>query len=409
MNFKQWLLLTENIADLESIPPENLLDFIKNNISDGKSKSEKLIQFAKTANVKDLYDGLIRGFDNGISYQDLTKVPYDEKAQQILDSEVEKIIKPYIEKNYGNIFDIDSHDGVFYYLVRKKPVKKDSSVKLYANFMPSDKNAPKAIMKLTDYYANNLQFFRQAKFSQQVNRRESFILYLSKEGENQIEKINKDISSILTECGINHNDKPTSQGEDNPISSGNDRKSVWFSFLAIAPILGKDKIQELVNWIQTKIQDPNVINIQKTNRFLPLISEMSKIKTVADFFKKIGIVISGNPKEKNDSSDSNSVSSGNELNIVSSENNKKQKITNSIEIGNKPDGILSSLLPNAVRFYSSSQFKLLKEPTGWYILQTLGAKNQTNLNNIPIKKNKLNNGDVISVGKTQQGKLTVQI
>ena len=407
MNFKNWLLLTESIADLESYPPENLIDFIKNNITDGKSKSEKLIQFARTATIEDLYEGLIKGFKNGFTYDDLVKVPYDQEAQQTIQSEIEKTIIPYIEKNYSNIISVDSeYDGVFCYLTRKKSIKTDGKVKLYANFMPADKNASKAIMKLTDYYVNNLQFFRQAKFSLLVTRRESFVFYLSKEGKDQIEQINKDISSILNECGISHGNKPTSSGEDNTINSGNSRKSAWFSFLAIAPILGKDKIQELVNWIQTKIQDPNFPDIRKTNRLLPLFGEMSKISPVADYFKRIGIVVSGKAHEKETNTPSGS---GDKLKLISLENNKEHIVDKRDEFGQRN---LTDLLPMSVKFYASSQFRLEKIQTNWIITQIIGAKNTTNLNGIPLKpveRKTLKDGDVISIGKTQQGKLQVKL
>lgn len=66
----------------------------------------------------------------------------------------------------------------------------------------------------------------------------------------------------------------------------------------------------------------------------------------------------------------------------------------------------------SVKFYASSQFRLEKIQTNWIITQIVGAKNMTNLNGIPLKpveRKTLKDGDVISIGKTQQGKLQVKL
>jgi pSer/pThr/pTyr-binding forkhead associated (FHA) protein len=60
--------------------------------------------------------------------------------------------------------------------------------------------------------------------------------------------------------------------------------------------------------------------------------------------------------------------------------------------------------PNSQKFMSQRQFVLKKANNGWTIAQSPEAKNSTNVNGKPIGFNPqpLNNGDIISLGKTNQ-------
>jgi len=97
------------------------------------------------------------------------------------------------------------------------------------------------------------------------------------------------------------------------------------------------------------------------------------------------------------------------LKLISSENNKKYIVDKRDEFGQRN---LTDLLPMSVKFYASSQFRLEKIQTNWIITQIVGAKNTTNLNGIPLEPSEikpLKDGDIISIGKTQQGKLQVKL
>ena len=425
MNFKNWLLLTEDIGKFDNIPPENLLAYMRDNLENGKERSEKLIEFAKTATTKDLYDMLInkRSENFFIKYDEIVKNKTTTRQQHDDHYKVAEDVKNYAISKYNEIIKVDENndDGsntFIFFIIRGK--QKEGNQKVYVNMPLTHKNTSIVLKKLIDYFVENIENFRQAKFPTIASREEAFIFYLSKQGEDQKEKIDSDVSSILKQNGIEHTNA-TFVGQDTKMPSGgsyNDRKACHVTFSAIASIVGKERIQQLVEYVKKGVfkyeglnRTPEASGGQRSikqnwrDEFEILLDEFKSSKQISNLLKRMGVVVNGETPPKDKPSETPS----DKLKLISLENNKEHVVDKRDEFGQRN---LTDLLPMSVKFYASSQFRLEKIQTNWIITQIVGAKNTTNLNGIPLKpveRKTLKDGDVISIGKTQQGKLQVKL
>jgi len=424
MNFKNWLLLTEDIAKFDNIPPENLLAYMRDNLENGKERSEKLIEFAKTATTKDLYYMLVnrRSEDFFIKYKEIVSNKTTTKQQHDDHYKVAEDVKNYAISKYNEIIKVEEwnegSNGFIFLTIREK--QKKGNQKIYVNMPLTHKNTSIVLKKLIDYFVENIENFRQAKFPIVASREEAFIFYLSKESEDQKEKIDSDVSSILKQNGIEHTNA-TFVGQDTKMPYGgsfNDRKACHVTFSAIASIVGKERIQQLVDYVKkgvfkyegltrTPEASGGVRSVLQNWRdeFEILLDEFKSSKQISNLLKRMGVVVDGETPPKDKPSETPS----DKLKLISLENNKEHVVDKRDEFGQRN---LTDLLPMSVKFYASSQFRLEKIQTNWIITQIVGAKNMTNLNGIPLKpveRKTLKDGDVISIGKTQQGKLQVKL
>lgn len=425
MNFKNWLLLTEDIGKFDNIPPENLLAYMRDNLENGKERSEKLIEFARTATTKDLYD-MLKGKSEGffINYDEIVKNKTTTKQQNDDHYKVAEDVRDYAISKYNEIIKVveknpvDSSDAFIFLTIRGK--QKEGNQKVYVNMPLTHKNTSIVLKKLIDYFVENIENFRQAKFPTRASREEAFIFYLSKESEDQKEKIDSDVSSILKQNGIEHTNA-TLVGQDTKMPYGgsfNSRKACHVTFSAIASIVGKERIQQLVDYVKKGVfeyeglnRTPELSGGQRSyhqnfrDEFEIILDEFKSSKQISNILKMMGVVVDGETPPK----DKPSETSSDKLKLISLENNKEHVVDKRDEFGQRN---LTDLLPMSVKFYASSQFRLEKIQTNWIITQIVGAKNTTNLNGIPLKpveRKTLKDGDVISIGKTQQGKLQVKI
>ena len=116
MNFKNWLLLTEDIGKFDNIPPENLLAYMRDNLENGKERSEKLTEFARTATTKDLYDMLIlQKKELGNYYEIICYKDLKNSSKQKISGYTQKI-SSWTEQLKNIIKDLKSLEEQLYYL-----------------------------------------------------------------------------------------------------------------------------------------------------------------------------------------------------------------------------------------------------------------------------------------------------
>ena len=426
MNFKEWLLI-EDLNFFDTLTPEKYLQML---MADPKGRElvEKMKNVGNELSLLEILDDPL-----GL-YKKATQKTVDPATRENYKKKIELEFLPFIDelKNKNILILLPDYPWFHFRNSIKNPAVQEKAIpnelknaplekqkeylnnadeggfrsskkKMYFSFDNTGPNAIQAMKEITNYFVSNPQFFREAKFPLDASRTESFIFYFSKIGDNYETKIQNDINNILNKLNVKSNIKAK---QDLGNKSGNEIEVAILSVKALLPLVPPKTLKKFADKMKSNFEGviyKRDLSLIKSLPHYPLYHIIVNDPKLKELFTKQGINI--DLKSQNQDIKPNTPSSGNELTLASSENNKKQQFKNTDKFGKNP-----YLLPNSQRFYSSEQFKLFKDPTGWHILPTISTTNSTNLNGTPItSKTKLNNGDVISVGKTQQGKLTVEI
>lgn len=365
-------------------------------------------------------------------YNKATKKQVDPTANQQYKERFESELSPFL-RDLANkkLIQIVESDGFFFFFqahwlnpaVQQKAIPdelknaskeerllyfkkefKNSNKKMYFGFDLTNPNSIQALKEIINIYVEYPEYFRQAKIPLVASRSESFIFYLSKFGNDKETQIKNMVSDVLKKLGI---DSIIKTKNDTGMHSGNQLDVYKLNLKSFLPLLDKNKLQKLGEYIKTsfRVWKGDMSIIKKTPQYT-LYSLINNDPQLKQIFTNQGINIDFEERPDKTNLDKNSSDA---LKLISLENNKEHIVDKKDEFGQRN---LTDLLPNSIKFYASSQFRLEKIQTNWIITQIIGAKNTTNLNGIPLKpmeRKPLNNGDVISIGKTQQGKLQVKL
>jgi hypothetical protein len=276
---------------------------------------------------------------------------------------------------------------------------RDSDKKIYFSFDNANPNAIQALKAMTNYFAENPELFRQAKFPISADRTESFIFYLSKIGDQKEQKIQNDVSQILNDLKLQ---ATTKVKKDLGTQSGNQIEVSQLNIKALLHLVPKITLEKFANQIKNafNFNKQDMSNFKKT-KIYPVYQIIQNDPQLKKILSNQGINIDLNNQNqptttKNEQPITNQ-GNGN-LTLTPKETNKPLPVKIDASIGN---GIIQT--PTSQRFMSQKQFILKKVNGAWTITQSPDAKNITNINGKPLTEPTiLNNGDTISLGKSGQ-------
>ena len=311
MNFKEWLLLTENTIPEDDgtmdwwkkIPPEKLLDVFKEiNPNYNFDYLLKRIQEKK----EDILLNLLRSADQPLSYYDLTWKKKGQSDQRIVN--LSKILNNYVSQKYSEKLKNFEQNNEFIHLHAKRPLlekfpnhdrfdfgKKITpkniffQTKIYITPDVKSSNIVEIGEKIIDYFVENFNFFISMKFPSVSRRRELFIYYLSKLGEENKSKIESDINTMIKKYDPNYKES-ISFGVDHGVegygSSNEFMVRIWSAY-AVAVHMDKNLIQKNLNYILS--DKDRVFGLLGGNQVL--IKNFKIFKPIMDLMQKKGIHI----------------------------------------------------------------------------------------------------------------------
>lgn len=431
MNFKNWLLLNEDLDFFDKITSEKYMQMLSSD-----SKGQNFIQNLKNNDFRG--NSALEILKDPLElYDKTTQKPVNSTSNQQYKEKFESELSPFLSDlaNKKLIQIVDQKGDDFFYFqahwlnpaVQQKAIPdelknaskkekflyfanefKNSEKKVYFSFDLTNQNSIQALKEIVNIYVEYPEYFRQAKFPTVANRSESFIFYLSKFGDDKEAQIKNMVSDVLKKLGI---DLITKNKRDTGSFSGNQLEVFHLNLKLFLPLLNKNKLQNLADAIKKSfsVWKGDMSRIKETKHYA-LYSIIQNDPQIKQIFTNQGINIDFEERPDKTNTDKNpSETPSDKLKLISLENNKEHIVDKRDEFGQRN---LTDLLPMSVKFYASSQFRLEKIQKNWIITQIIGAKNTTNLNGIPLKpseRKNLKDGDIISIGKTQQGKLQVKL
>lgn len=273
MNFKKWLLSEETTMPeddgtmgwWQKIPPEKLLDVFAE--KDKRAEGSVFSGFNENGIIlkdiqkkeKDLFRKILTK-QGGYTF-DYNKFVAKDTSQDVDINSLAQEIKNYVEQKYAGIITVKQKQNEFLQIdPRKKLLDKfpnhdywDSTTgspkdisfptKMYLSPNIKSTNFLEIGKKIVDYFVENFNFFGGMKFSQDSARRELFVYYLSKLGEENKSKIESDINTMIKRYDPNYKES-ISTAVDGDDYSGNQSLARIISVYAAAIHMDKDLIQK---------------------------------------------------------------------------------------------------------------------------------------------------------------------
>jgi hypothetical protein len=422
INFKNWLL-NEDLNFFDNLTPEKYMQML---MSD--PKGQELINDIKTSQSP---MSLINLLEDPLGlYQKATKKNVDPNDGKKYEQQIQSEFIPFLnDLQSKQLLSLSPGDPWFHFdasirnpavqqkiipdELKNQPLNKqmeffkngktggfrDSDKKIYFSFDNTNPNAIQALKAMTNYFAENPELFRQAKFPISADRTESFIFYLSKIGDQKEQKIQNDVSQILNDLKLQ---ATTKVKKDLGTQSGNEIEVSQLNIKALLHLVPKITLEKFANQIKNafNFNKQDMSNFKKT-KIYPVYQIIQNDPQLKKILSNQGINIDLNNQNqptttKNEQPITNQ-GNGN-LTLTPQETNKPLPIKIDASIGN---GIIQT--PNSQRFMSQKQFILKKVNGAWTITQSPDAKNITNINGKPLTEPTiLNNGDTISLGKSGQ-------
>lgn len=307
IGFKKWMALNESdLRKVDDIPAEKLMDFARANLGDGEKRVTNTIalvtRFKQSLRLLDILKILLGqgGGPAGVfTYDDYTGF---KGRNRDLDKKWEEVIVPGYREHARKLSDkiTEHHDdnmiaNYWHYVFRKNYLRgsfpehdyfsgKESNRKVYVNMMPDEKNFLQAVKDFMDYFVENAMLFRQCKVLAKPDRKETFIFYLSTDGERALPKIDSDVASILARNGVKHEGWATESLIDNESAgSGNQIRSAGNSMRSILPLLGKEYARKLIDLLKQQVSSKDVWAdessqvLQRARLHKPLVRDLASM------------------------------------------------------------------------------------------------------------------------------------
>jgi|694.fasta_scaffold87121_4 hypothetical protein len=422
INFKNWLL-NEDLNFFDNLTPEKYMQML---MSD--PKGQELINDIKTSQSPMSLMNLLE--DPLKLYEKATKKNVDPNDEKKYKQQIQSEFIPFLnDLQSKQLLSLSPGDPWFHFdanirnpavqqkiipdELKNQPLNKqieffkndktggfrDSDKKIYFSFDNANPNAIQALKAMTNYFAENPELFRQAKFPISADRTESFIFYLSKIGDQKEQKIQNDVSQILNDLKLQ---ATTKVKKDLGTQSGNQIEVSQLNIKALLHLVPKITLEKFANQIKNafNFNKQDMSNFKKT-KIYPVYQIIQNDPQLKKILSNQGINIDLNNQNqptttKNEQPITNQ-GNGN-LTLTPKETNKPLPVKIDASIGN---GIIQT--PTSQRFMSQKQFILKKVNGAWTITQSPDAKNITNINGKPLTEPTiLNNGDTISLGKSGQ-------
>jgi len=363
MKFKIWIL--ENMESGEDIFRH--LSSIISSAPDYKIAIQNLSKIGVvTPRQVDQYSQLGHRWSESF-YEWITGDKGHDKRNPELDKKLANLNSQILSLGFPGL-EPDQRDAFYFFGI---PGYKPDGAKLKIHVkIPAER--AELLLDLAHIIKNNLSYVRQFKFSELgggfESRRDNFIIYLSKQGEENINDLIQKISSLGLSTDI---------GEDFKGKSGKLSQTQLLSLRLAAILVSKSgspepKYSTSSHWniIEKEFlsSDPIGSRYLVDSKTTDSMTTNSKTKISTDYQPKT---------------------------LEMSTKNKPLGMNIDTKVGRY---LLKGFIGDDAKYFSDKQFEVKKYPNGWYLIPDLSATNKTTINgSIANGATKININDLIGV------------